>query len=77
LTAFIPTCPPSVREARRFFVPVATCRMVRLTYFGSTLGDLCRPCAIISRSVGDVLARINDHNIPKLDQLLPWNWKND
>jgi hypothetical protein len=23
----------------------------------------------------DVLARINDHNIRKLDQLLPWNWK--
>jgi hypothetical protein len=20
-------------------------------------------------------ARINDHNIQKLDQLLPWNWK--
>jgi transposase len=25
----------------------------------------------------DVLARINDHNIQKLDQLLPWNWKNE
>jgi hypothetical protein len=25
----------------------------------------------------DVLARINDHNIQKLDQLLPWNWKDD
>ncbi len=24
-----------------------------------------------------VLARINDHNIQKLEQLLPWNWKND
>jgi hypothetical protein len=23
-----------------------------------------------------VLARINDHNLQKLDQLLPWNWKN-
>jgi hypothetical protein len=23
----------------------------------------------------DVLARIADHNIQKLDQLLPWNWK--
>jgi transposase len=23
----------------------------------------------------DVLARINDHSIQKLDQLLPWNWK--
>jgi transposase len=23
----------------------------------------------------DVLARINDHNIQTLDQLLPWNWK--
>jgi hypothetical protein len=22
-----------------------------------------------------VLARINDHNIRKLDQLLPWTWK--
>jgi hypothetical protein len=22
-----------------------------------------------------VLARIADHNIQKLDQLLPWNWK--
>ena len=26
--------------------------------------------------LADVLARINDHNIQKLDQLLPWNWKN-
>jgi hypothetical protein len=25
--------------------------------------------------LADVLARINDHNIHKLDQLLPWNWK--
>jgi len=24
--------------------------------------------------LADVLARINDHNIHKLDQLLPWNW---
>ncbi len=23
----------------------------------------------------DVLARINDHAIHRLDQLLPWNWK--
>jgi hypothetical protein len=22
-----------------------------------------------------VLERINDHNIQKLDHLLPWNWK--
>jgi transposase len=27
--------------------------------------------------LADVLARINDHSIRKLDQLLPWNWKND
>jgi hypothetical protein len=27
--------------------------------------------------LADVLTRINDHNIQKLDQLLPWNWKND
>jgi hypothetical protein len=25
--------------------------------------------------LSDVLARINDHNIQKLDELLPWNWK--
>src|SRR5262245_13481803 len=25
--------------------------------------------------LADVLARINDHNIQKLDALLPWNWK--
>ncbi|QQN65466.1 transposase domain-containing protein [Bradyrhizobium diazoefficiens] len=25
--------------------------------------------------LADVLARINDHNIRNLDQLLPWNWK--
>ena len=25
--------------------------------------------------LADVLARINDHNIQELDQLLPWNWK--
>ena len=24
--------------------------------------------------LADVLARINDHNIQRLDQLLPWNW---
>jgi transposase len=27
--------------------------------------------------LADVLARINNHNIQKLDQLLPGNWKND
>jgi transposase len=27
--------------------------------------------------LADVLARINDHNVHKLDQLLPWNWKNN
>ena len=27
--------------------------------------------------LADVLARINDHNIQMLDQLLPWNWKSD
>jgi hypothetical protein len=26
--------------------------------------------------LADVLRRINDHNIQKLDQLLPWNWSN-
>jgi transposase len=25
--------------------------------------------------LADVLARINNHNIHRLDQLLPWNWK--
>ena len=25
--------------------------------------------------LADVLARVNDHNIQRLDQLLPWNWK--
>jgi hypothetical protein len=25
--------------------------------------------------LADVLARINDHNVQKLDALLPWNWK--
>jgi transposase len=25
--------------------------------------------------LADVLARINDHNIHSLNQLLPWNWK--
>jgi transposase len=27
--------------------------------------------------LADVLARINDHNVQKLDQLLPWNWKSE
>jgi transposase len=27
--------------------------------------------------LADVLARINDHNVQKLHQLLPWNWKKD
>jgi hypothetical protein len=27
--------------------------------------------------LADVLARINDHNIHRLDQLLPWNWNNE
>ena len=42
---------PSARAARRFFAPSATCFMVRLAYRGSTLADLCRPCARISASV--------------------------
>jgi len=25
--------------------------------------------------LADVLARINDHTIHRLDQLLPWNWR--
>jgi len=25
--------------------------------------------------LADVLARINDHAIHKLDELLPWNWQ--
>ncbi len=25
--------------------------------------------------LADMLARINDHNVQRLDQLLPWNWK--
>jgi transposase len=24
--------------------------------------------------LADVLGRINDHNVQRLDQLLPWNW---
>ncbi len=33
--------------------------------------------AIVVEAAGlaDVLARINDHMNPKLDELLPWNWK--
>jgi transposase len=27
--------------------------------------------------LADVLGRINDHRIQKLDELLPWNWNND
>lgn len=25
--------------------------------------------------LADILARINDHMNPRLDELLPWNWK--
>jgi transposase len=25
--------------------------------------------------LADVLARLNDHSLQRLDQLLPWNWK--
>jgi transposase len=24
--------------------------------------------------LADVLARVNDHNIQELDEILPWNW---
>jgi hypothetical protein len=29
----------------------------------------------LTQLLADVFARINDHAIHRLDQLLPWNWK--
>jgi hypothetical protein len=34
-----------------------------------------QPICRRANSIADVLARINEHSIQKLDQLLPWNWK--
>jgi hypothetical protein len=39
----------------------------------SATGALLRPPA--STQKPDVLARIADHTIQNLDQLLPWNWQ--
>lgn len=36
-----------------------------------TLIETCK----LNDVLANVLARINDHSIQALDQLLPWNWK--
>ena len=42
-------------------------------------GDRIPQCRIVMGIRGQrcrlSLARINDHNIQRLEQLLPWNWK--
>jgi len=34
-------------------------------------------CADMTRRRGSPTCSPDDHNIRKLDELLPWNWKND
>jgi hypothetical protein len=44
---------------------------VELTLSRSISCDAIDPHAWLA----DVLARINDHGIHRLDELLPWNWR--
>ena len=41
-----------------------------------TIIETAKLCGLDPQSyLADVLARINDHKINRLDELLPWNWK--
>lgn len=72
-----PTTPPSAScaasrsAARPGCSPAAAASAVMYTLIQTAKLNDIDPYAWLA----DVLARINDHNIRNLDQLLPWNWK--
>jgi hypothetical protein len=67
-----------VREAsarfssgRFIFTDSSTAEFLLRVEVRSADRPICKP----RPGLADVLARINDHNIQRLNQLLPWNWK--